>query len=101
VPDPNTFGGPVRVARGGADWAEVPLSHGYAENSRGVGIADLAQAIRSGRPHRASGRMAYHVLDCMYAFYDAAKSGKRVNIASTCARPAALPLGLRKGVLDE
>ncbi|MDI6828220.1 MAG: Gfo/Idh/MocA family oxidoreductase, partial [Armatimonadota bacterium] len=43
VPDPNTFGGPVRIRRAGdKEWADVPLSHGYAENSRGLGVADMA-----------------------------------------------------------
>ncbi|MGB9619909.1 MAG: Gfo/Idh/MocA family protein, partial [Armatimonadota bacterium] len=37
VPDPNGFGGPVKVMRPGGEWTEMPLSHGYAENSRGIG----------------------------------------------------------------
>jgi predicted dehydrogenase len=102
VPDPNTFGGPVKVFRAGAaDWQEMPLTHGYAENYRGLGITDMAYAIRSGRKHRASGEMAYHVLDVMHAFGEASEGGKHVAIRSTCERPAPLPLGLRKGVLDE
>ncbi|MHC4712174.1 MAG: Gfo/Idh/MocA family protein [Planctomycetota bacterium] len=100
VPDPNTFGGPVRVQRFKGDWAEVPLTHGYAKNSRGLGIADMAYALRSGRPHRASGEMAYHVLDCMHAFHDASRNGRHHRLKSTCKRPAPLPLGLRSGVLD-
>ena len=102
VPDPNGFGGPVRIWRPGqSDWADVPLSHGYAENSRGVGVADMAYALRSGRPHRASGELAYHVLDVMLAFQDASESGKHIEIKSTCNQPAALPLGLRPGTLDK
>ncbi|HLZ10715.1 MAG TPA: Gfo/Idh/MocA family oxidoreductase, partial [Chloroflexota bacterium] len=64
VPDPNTFGGPVRLRRPGArEWEDVPLTHGNVVNSRGIGPADLALAIRSNRPHRASGELAFHVLD--------------------------------------
>jgi len=102
VPDPNGFGGPVRL-RSGSDkeWTEVPLSHGYAENSRGIGVADMAYALRSGRPHRAGGALAYHVLDIMHAIHDASKSGKHVKLKSTCERPAPLPTGLRPGTLDE
>jgi len=101
VPDPNTFGGPVRVRRAGAsEWSEIPLTHGYAENSRGIGVADMAYALHSGRPHRANGDLAYHVLDIMHAIHDAADAGQRVTLESTCERPAPLPLGLRKGVLD-
>jgi predicted dehydrogenase len=101
VPDPNTFGGPVKVMRPGGEWSDIPLTHGYAENSRGLGLADLAYGLRSGRPHRASGQMAYHVLDVMLGFNDASAKGEHVNIQSDCERPAALPMGLRKGVLDE
>ncbi len=102
VPDPNIFGGPVFVRRAGAsDWSEVPLTHGYAKNSRGIGVADMAYALRSGRPQRASGDMAYHVLDIMHAFHNASREGKHVELSSTCARPASLPLGLREGTLDE
>ncbi len=100
VPDPNTFGGPVRLWRKG-QWYEAPLSHGYAENSRGLGVADMAYALRSGRPHRASGDLAFHVLDVMQALHEAAQAGKHVEVASSCARPAPLPLGLREGLLDE
>jgi len=102
VPDPNGFGGPVRVKRAGAkEWSDVPLTHGYAENSRGIGVADMAYALRSGRPNRASGDLAYHVLDLMHAFHDASREGKHIMIESTVAQPAPLPLGLRHGTLDE
>lgn len=100
VPDPNSFGGPVRVNRRGG-WMEVPLTHGYAENSRGIGVADMAYALRSGRQHRASGELAYHVLDVMHAFHDASDQGKHIQLQSTCSRPAPLPLGLQHGQLDE
>jgi len=102
VSDPNTFGGPVRVRRAGVkEWSEVPLTHGYAQNSRGMGVADMAYALRSGRSHRASGDLAYHVLDIMHSFHDASREGRHIELESTCERPASLPLGLRHGTLDE
>lgn len=101
LPDPNTFGGPVYVRRAdAADWGEVPLTHGYIENSRGLGVADLAYALRSGRPHRANGAMAYHVLDIMEAFHDASQEGRHIDLKSYCDRPAPLPLDLQPGMLD-
>jgi predicted dehydrogenase len=101
VPDPNGFGGPVRIRRpGGKDWVEMPLTHGYAENSRGIAVADMAYALRSGRPHRAGGELAYHVLDIMHAFHDASAKGKHVVLKSTCERPAPLPADLEPGTLD-
>ena len=101
VPDPNTFGGPVFVRRMGAnEWTEIPLSHGYADNSRGVGVADMAYALLSGRSHRANGEMAYHVLDIMQGFLDASESGMHYNLSSSCQRPEPLPIGLSDGLLD-
>jgi predicted dehydrogenase len=103
TPDPNTFGGPVRLRRLGAEsWSEVPLSHGYTTgNWRGLATADLAQALRSGRPHRASAELAFHVLDTMLAILEAAHNGQAQTLASTTCRPAPLPLGLLEGELDD
>jgi predicted dehydrogenase len=102
LPDPNTFGGPVRIRRAGAsEWSTLPLTHGYTANSRGLGVADLAYALRAGRPHRANGELAYHVLDIMQAIHEAAREGRHIDLTSTCDRPAPLPLGLREGELDE
>jgi predicted dehydrogenase len=102
LPDPNTFGGPVRLRR--ADdraWRTVLVTRPYTANSRGVGVADMAVALRSGRPHRANGELAYHVLDVMHAIEEASRAGKHVELSSTCARPAPLPPGLTEGALDE
>ena len=102
LPDPNTFGGPVSV-RGAKDkdWRDVPLTHGYAENSRGIGVADMAYGLRSGRPHRASGDLAYHVLDVMHALHDASREGRHVELTTSIDRPAPLPVGLKEGFLDD
>ena len=101
VPDPNCYGGPVRIFRRGMkEWQDVPLTHGYAENSRGIGVADMALAIRQKRPHRANGDLAYHVLDLMLSFREASEAGRHIAIKSTCERPAPLPMGLANGLLE-
>lgn len=98
VPDPNCFGGPVRIRPKGAEsWQEVPLSSGFEQNGRGIGPSDMAAAILSNRPHRASGELAYHVLDAMHAFHDASETGKHVNLKSTCEQPEPMPAGLFNG----
>jgi predicted dehydrogenase len=100
VPDPNTFGGPVKVRKAGADaWTDAPLTHS-ADVGRGIGVADMAYALQSGRPHRASGDLAYHVLDLMHAFADASESNEHQTIQSRAPRPAPLPVGLPPGQLD-
>ncbi|QYR20699.1 Gfo/Idh/MocA family oxidoreductase [Paenibacillus sp. sptzw28] len=91
VPDPNNFGGVVKLRRAGGDWEEVPLTHGYTDNNRGIGVADMARAINDGGPHRASGAMAYHVLEAMHGFHDASREGKHYRMQSTCERPDPMP----------
>jgi predicted dehydrogenase len=98
LPDPNTFGGPVRLrAATDSDWHDMPLTHIYTENSRGLGVADLADALANDRPHRANGDLAHHVLDIMQAFHEASATGAAIDLTSTCERPAALPIGLEPG----
>lgn len=92
VPDPNTFGGPVLLRRKGErDWTDIPLTHGHAENSRGIGLADLADAAREGRPPRAGGALALHVLEAMHAFHHASDQRRAVDIRNRCDRPQAMP----------
>ncbi|CAM4381513.1 Gfo/Idh/MocA family oxidoreductase [Paenibacillus alkaliterrae] len=101
VPDPNTFGGPIRICRAGSkEWSDIPLTFGYTENARGVGAADMAKAIQTGRKHRANGELAYHVLEAMHGFHDASEQGVHYTMKSTCERPAPLPLGLQPFCLD-
>ncbi|MFA5863411.1 MAG: Gfo/Idh/MocA family oxidoreductase [Phycisphaerae bacterium] len=101
VPDPNTFGGPVLIRRpGDKEWVQIPLTHKYEKNYRSIGLADLACAQRAGRPHRANGDMAYHVLDIMHAVLETSREGRHIDLASTCDRPAPLPMHLPEGVLD-
>ena len=101
LPDPNTFGGPVSLWRkDNPEWTQIALSHGYADNMRGLGVADMAAAIRKGRPHRANGRMAYHVLDAMHAILDASRLSRHVQLVSACERPAPLPEELPAGRVE-
>ena len=102
MPDPNMFGGPVRIRRlGETEWREIPLTHAHTGNDRCLGVADLAYALRTGRPHRANGRLAYHVLDAMHAVLEASSSGQHIELTSSCERPAALPAGLPEYQLEE
>jgi predicted dehydrogenase len=98
LPDPNAFGGPVQVRKAGSsEWEEMPLQYGNTGNSRGIGVADMAQAMRQGSRHRANGEMAYHVLDIMHAFHEASDQGRHMELTSTCERPEPLP---RDGVVS-
>ena len=100
VPDPNRFDGSVLVRKANEkEWIEIPLTH-TPEVGRGIGVADMACGIISGRPHRASGELAYHVLDAMCSFDEAGKARRHLDLTSTCTRPKPLPVGLPPGQLD-
>ncbi|MFW6287180.1 MAG: Gfo/Idh/MocA family protein [bacterium] len=91
VPDPNTFDGPIFLKRHDhKEWKEIPLSRGYSQNSRGLGLSDMAQAIMDGREHRASGQLAYHVLEAMHGFQISSDNEKHYHLESYCKQPAAL-----------
>ena len=95
VADPNTFGGPVQIRRNGdAEWTDMPLTHANATESRGIGLADMVRAEGHGRPHRASGDLALHVLEVMEKAIAASDSGRHQQVESRCDRPAPLPPGL-------
>lgn len=60
--------------------------------NRGIGPAEMADAIRQGRPHRASKEMAYHVLDIISQMMKSSELGQMVKVESTCTRPEPLTL---------
>jgi predicted dehydrogenase len=93
VPDPNTFEGDVEVFSPSAKaWSVTPHSAGFADAARGYGLADLARALQTSRPHRASGEVALHVLDVMQCLLDAGRERVAKTPSTTCERPALVPL---------
>ena len=61
----------------------------------------MAQAIRSDRPHRASGALALHALEVMEAIQTSSDAGRAVDRASSRPeRPAPMPAALAIGELD-
>ncbi|GAC1363980.1 MAG: Gfo/Idh/MocA family oxidoreductase [Ktedonobacteraceae bacterium] len=100
LPDPNTFGGPVMLwQETHRSWESVPLTHGFSEQSRGIGVAEMVYAQRAGRRPRASGTLAAHVLEAMLAIEEAAQTGQHQLLATTCEQPEALPPGYTEEIL--
>jgi len=92
VPDPNGFGGPVRLRRkGDQEWSEVGVDRPYADNSRGLGVLDMALAASSGRPHRCNGDVALHVLEIMHAAHWASEQGSHIELETCPDRPDPMP----------
>lgn len=102
VPDPNYFGGEVKVTKGVKPVARLPAwdhpfsvpnqrhPQGAVANYRTAGLAEMADAIATGRPHRCALEMALHAVDIMTSILKSAETGKGVRLATTCERPAPL-----------
>ena len=110
--DPDWFGGTPKLSERGGPWMDVDISaqpfgtpnwtrnDGQAvANYRAVGVLDMAAALQQGRPHRASGTLALHVLEVLEALERSATEGQHVTVESKCQRPAAVPLGNGEQVL--
>ncbi|MBD1379609.1 Gfo/Idh/MocA family protein [Metabacillus arenae] len=95
APDPNTFGGPVYIRRKDQQsWSEIPLTHGFAENSRGLGVAEMAHAILHNQTPRANGDLSFHVLEIMHGFHESSEKGQHYQLTSTCSQPRPMPVGI-------
>lgn len=96
VPTPNMFGGPVKIKLAGKDseWQDIPLTHTFTENARGIGLLDMAYGIRIGYPHRANGDIGYQVLEAMHGFHISSKAGRHYVMQGKCERPEPLPMNL-------
>ncbi len=100
VPDPNCFGGKVEFFDGEAnEMKEYPLTFGYSENSRCLGLADMAKAIETGRSGRTTSKQTFHVLETMCGIMESAKTGMPYTLVSRFEREAPMDPTLPAGVL--
>lgn len=95
--DPNCFGEPVRYLRAENEPCNLPLTHGYngscfiddatdferGYGNRGIGVAELAWAIRKKRPNRLSKEMGLHALEVLAGLDETAASGGVYRMTST------------------
>ena len=91
--DPNQFGSPVYLKKALGEKIQFPFTHGYQNNSRGVGAAEMAWALQNGREHRTSMEMAYHVFEMIHGMYISAYENRIYEMESTFTKPDALPAG--------
>lgn len=102
APDPNNFGGRVQLRRArDAEWSDVAVHRAHSAPSRGIGLADMAWAMRTGRPHRASGVLASHCVDVMQSFVESAAAGRHLEPLSTVERPIAVPADIAEDAFDD
>lgn len=105
VPDPNFYGGEVAYTQNGGDWIGIdssdrpfgtpnwPDDARDRANYRCLGVAELAEAVARGGPHRSSAAFASHVLDAMHAILRAGELGTAVKVQSRVERPAPFTAG--------
>lgn len=97
IPDPNMTDGRPRIYRRdeelkatGSNVHEVPAPELYKSVSsytRGMGVADMAEAIAEGRPNRADGAIAVHTLEAIVKLIKSGETGKKYPLETSCARP--------------
>ncbi|HEV7275429.1 MAG TPA: Gfo/Idh/MocA family oxidoreductase [Devosiaceae bacterium] len=103
VPDPNFFGGDVVIAGADGEKQKVaPWDHPFGKvnqtdnsgneraNYRTAGLADMMQAIETGRPARCGLDVSLHAVDVMTSLLKAGESDRVLTLSTTCERPAAL-----------
>lgn len=100
VPDPNTFEGPVKLLRPeDGELKEMPLLFPYKENSRALGLADMAKAVQLARPARCDYQQTLHVLEAMANFEQSSQTNAWVPMTSVYEkRPPLVPSPL-KGII--
>ncbi|MBU4466150.1 MAG: Gfo/Idh/MocA family oxidoreductase [Actinobacteria bacterium] len=104
LPDPNMFTGRTAIFRpfghigidpalvSGADQESIDVPEEGVVVGRGLGVLDMARAIRTGRAHRATGELGYHVLDTMMSAQESAALGEFVTVNSTVDAIDAMPV---------
>lgn len=96
LPDPNFFTGDVKITRvpspdGEPEWETVkPVG---IEAGRGLGVLDMARAIRGQQPHIATGDLGYHVLDTLMSIDESVASGETVHVSSRVDEILLVPEG--------
>lgn len=94
LPCPNFFGGEVKLLKPGLDYKSkcveeiLPLLFEFEDDTRGIGPAEMALAIREGRPNRASKELAFHVEEVIDALSRSNNDGCKKQILSTFEIPA-------------
>jgi predicted dehydrogenase len=97
LPDPNTFSGRIAMVRP-LTTLTVPIEQDWVEVAeegtvvgRGLGVLDLARAIRENRPHLASGELGYHILDTLASIEESAATGAFIAVESTVDMISSMP----------
>ena len=79
--------------KGGNEPFVMQQSHAFSEEYRGLGVAEMAWAMRMGRKNRANKEMAYHALDVLHGIVKSSETGSNQIIQSTFEKTPPIPRG--------
>ncbi|MFN2304753.1 MAG: Gfo/Idh/MocA family protein [Anaerolineales bacterium] len=92
--DPNQFGGEVQVIlKGNSEPFVMEQSHAFHDECRGLGVAEMAWAIRMGRKNRANKEMAYHALEVLHGIVKSSETKVNQHMQSTFEKTPPIPRG--------
>ncbi len=94
IDDPNCFGSEVTIEKPFGSRIVFPSTHGFMDECRGVGAAEMAWAIRGGRKNRVSKEMSLHVLEMLEGIDLAAEQGRPYCLTTDFDRPRPLKAGV-------
>jgi predicted dehydrogenase len=92
LPDPNTFGGPVRVRSPRGEWEDVAVTGRGDRDTRGIGLDDMLRSLATDRAHRASGHLALHVMEAATAIVRSSDEGRTIALETTIDAVEPLPV---------
>lgn len=102
IPDPNCFDGKVILHRGRRqEPVQMPRIFNYSDNSRGLGLADMAKALLTGRKYRANCDQQLHVVEIMTAFHTSSEKNTFITIESDFERQAPMLKDGLPGILED
>ncbi|MGI6334390.1 MAG: Gfo/Idh/MocA family protein [Saccharofermentanales bacterium] len=94
------------IVRGVMSEYKLPMLHGYLDNNRGIGLADLAYALRNNRKPRIDVELGYHAFEIIHGINESCRTGQVYKMTSRCERPrmiapAALVATAQEHMLDD
>lgn len=105
IHDPNDYSGPITLKRSGSEPCVLPFTHGFRENSRGIGVADMAYALKNGRTPRVNAEIGLHAFELIHGVWSGTETGIIYEMTTTCSQPRALMAGdfgpAQEHVLDD
>lgn len=93
IDDPNKFGSKITIQKPFGEEISFPLTHGFQNECRGIGAAEMAWAMIQGRPNRASKEMGLHVLEMIHGMFVSSDSSAFYQLESSFEQPAPLLSG--------